>query len=150
MRGNHWSDSLVKRTPLTHIQQRFRCIIHSHPLTPPGTDFSNRFDTLLSLRGKSNTPFALWGISKTPFSPRGTACCIWSVISSQSPISISLVSFQRNVAKKTSRTRLSIVIRDQEMILQMQEAVNLTHSSHSARNPTYFSFSGINTLLLPQ
>jgi len=30
-----------------------------------------------------------------------TAYCIWSVIESQSPISISLVSFQRTVAKET-------------------------------------------------
>ena len=30
-----------------------------------------------------------------------TAYCMWSVIKSQSPISISLVSFQRNVAKET-------------------------------------------------
>ena len=30
--------------------------------------------------------------------------CIWRVIQSQSPISISLVSFQRNVVKETQRT----------------------------------------------
>ena len=30
-----------------------------------------------------------------------TAYCIWSVIESQFPISISLVSFQGNVAKET-------------------------------------------------
>jgi len=30
-----------------------------------------------------------------------TAYCIWSVIQSQSPISISLVFFQRNVVKET-------------------------------------------------
>ena len=32
----------------------------------------------------------------------GTAYCIWSVIASHSPMSIYLVSFQRNVAKKAS------------------------------------------------
>jgi len=36
------------------------------------------------------------------------AICIWSVMRSQSPISIALVSFQRNVVKKTRRTRSSI------------------------------------------
>ena len=40
----------------------------------------------------------------------GTAYCIWIVIESQSPISISLVSFQRNVGKETRRTRSSIEI----------------------------------------
>jgi len=35
---------------------------------------------------------------------------VWSVIQSQSPISISLVSFQRNVAKEIQRTRTSIEI----------------------------------------
>ena len=40
-----------------------------------------------------------------------TAYCIWSVIQSQSPISISLVSFQRNVAKEAYRTKTSIVNR---------------------------------------
>ena len=30
-----------------------------------------------------------------------TACCIWSVTSSESQISISMVSFQQNVAKET-------------------------------------------------
>ena len=39
-----------------------------------------------------------------------TADCIWSVISCQTPISISLVSFRRNVVKETSRTRSSIEI----------------------------------------
>jgi len=34
-----------------------------------------------------------------------TVYCIWSVIQSQSPISISSVSFQQNVANETSRTR---------------------------------------------
>jgi len=33
--------------------------------------------------------------------PHITADCIWSVIPSQSPISISIVSFQQNVAKET-------------------------------------------------
>jgi len=42
-----------------------------------------------------------------------TAYCIWSVIHSQSPISISSVSFQQNVANETSRTRWWIEIRDQ-------------------------------------
>jgi len=37
-----------------------------------------------------------------------TAYCIWSVTSTQSPISISLVSVQRNVVKETERTRSSI------------------------------------------
>ena len=41
-----------------------------------------------------------------------TPYCIWSVIQSQSPILISLVSFQRNVAKETKRTRQSIEIRE--------------------------------------
>jgi len=40
------------------------------------------------------------------------ACCIWSVIHSQSPISISLVSFPRNVAKESQRIRSPIEIRD--------------------------------------
>ena len=40
----------------------------------------------------------------------GTANCIWSVIQSQSPISILLVSFRRNVAKETWKTRSSIEI----------------------------------------
>jgi len=41
-----------------------------------------------------------------------TPYCIWSVIQSRSPISISLVSFQRNAAKETWRTRSSIEIWD--------------------------------------
>jgi len=41
-----------------------------------------------------------------------TAYCICSVIWSRSPISISLVSFQRNVAKETHRTRFLIEIRN--------------------------------------
>jgi len=39
-----------------------------------------------------------------------TAYCIWSDSQSESPISISLVSFQRNVVKETWRTRLLIEI----------------------------------------
>ena len=39
-----------------------------------------------------------------------TPSCIWSVIEFQSPISISLVSFQRNVVKETWRTGSSIEI----------------------------------------
>ena len=39
-----------------------------------------------------------------------TAYCIWSVVESQSQISISLVSFQRNVVKETWRTLSSIKI----------------------------------------
>ena len=39
-----------------------------------------------------------------------TAYCIWSLIDSQSPISISLVSYQRNVVKEAWRTRFSIEI----------------------------------------
>jgi len=39
-----------------------------------------------------------------------TAYCIWSVIYSQSRISISLVSFQRNLVKETWRTRSLIEI----------------------------------------
>ena len=39
-----------------------------------------------------------------------TANCIWSVIFSQSKISISLVCFQQNVVKETSRIRSSIAI----------------------------------------
>ena len=38
------------------------------------------------------------------------ACCIWSVIQPQSSISISCVSFQRNLAKETYRTRSTIEI----------------------------------------
>jgi len=43
-----------------------------------------------------------------------TAYCIWSVILSQSPISISHVSFQRNVVKETRRPRSSIEIWDRK------------------------------------
>jgi len=38
------------------------------------------------------------------------ACCIWSVNQPQSSISISCVSFQRNLAKETYRTRSTIEI----------------------------------------
>jgi len=41
-----------------------------------------------------------------------TAYCIWSVFHSKFPAAISLASIQRNVAKKTRRTRSSIEIRD--------------------------------------
>ena len=39
-----------------------------------------------------------------------TAYCVWSVIESQSPISISLVSFQRNVIIYFSRSLLDVVL----------------------------------------
>ena len=60
------------------------------------------------LRFKKHHFFMIYLIPSFTSALRGTAYCMGSVTSTQSPISISLVSFQRNVAKETLRTRSSI------------------------------------------
>jgi len=77
------------------------------------------------------------------------AYCVWSVIQSQSPISISLVSFQRHVACETKRTRTTI--ENWEWRNDTPNAIGYTCgrwrnfwvSSESVYSATYFSIACI-------
>jgi len=103
----------------THIIQRHLQQIHAssvllsflypmfrvHQLVYISEDKHHRHSNCLETDTSSIICFNSWVIHisvwPTQFKFLCTAYCIWSVIWSQSPISISLVSFQRNVVKET-------------------------------------------------
>jgi len=74
--------SILYRTYIMHLQMIYFYILHTFSCSICIFIYQMYFHVL----------HTIWYV---------TACCIWSVVYSHSPISISLVSFQRNVVKET-------------------------------------------------
>jgi len=65
-----------------------------------------------------------------------TAHCIWSVIQPQSPTSIAMVSFRRNVTNETSRTRLLIETSERKNDIPNATGCNFFFSFLGGEDPT--------------
>ena len=102
--------------------------LYSFPLSGDtgGEELSDSFpwcERCLLITESPKTPghyrYLIWVLCYIPYTGlaerlRGTPYCVWSAILSQSPISISLVYFQRNVVKETQRNGSMIEIWEQK------------------------------------